>query len=236
MRQESNILNLILIRKLSPTGLLFLAAITIISFMSLDANAFTDTSANSSEISSLILSNSTWANSSMLYNDNDLGFNIRFPADWRSDSTNSEHQTVISFDSPESDATVDIRVFPQDDFKSIKEVGDKQFKESKEQTLLGYYRNKTTLLSERPAFKAIYLTTSNPSLFEGAFGYKSSTSKAMMIATLVPEKNSIYALTYFATPAHFDNFLPTIEKMIGSFKIYGKGPVIQEDNSSSTSD
>ena len=82
--------------------------------------------------------------------------------------------------------------------------------------------------------KAIYLTTYNPSVFEKAYGYKSSTSKAMMTATMVPEKKSIYAVQYYAKPQDFDKYRPVAEKMIDSFKIYGKGPAIQEDNSSSS--
>jgi hypothetical protein len=74
----------------------------------------------------------------------------------------------------------------------------------------------------------------NPTLFENALGYKSSISKAMFIGTMVPEKKSIYALAYFANPPDFDNNHAIFERMIDSFKIHGKGPVIQEDNSSSS--
>ena len=168
------------------------------------------------------------------YDDKDLGFTIQYPSDWTIDKTNSQHSTVASFDSPQKDASVNIRIFPKGDFKSIKEYGDKNFKESEDQTLLGYYRNSSTLLSGKPAFRAIYLTTYKPSLFENAFGYQSSTSKAMFTATMVPEKKSIYALVYFSNPTNFDNNLPVIEKMIDSFKISGKGPIIQEDDSSSS--
>jgi hypothetical protein len=56
----------------------------------------------------------------------------------------------------------------------------------------------------------------------------------MMVATMVPEKESIYAIAYFAKSNDFDNYLPIVEKMIDSFKIYGKGTVIQADNSSSS--
>ena len=57
----------------------------------------------------------------------------------------------------------------------------------------------------------------------------------MMVATMVPEKDSIYAIAYFDSPPDFDKFLPVIERMIDSFQINAKGPVIQEDNSSSIS-
>jgi len=170
------------------------------------------------------------------YNDKDLGFSIPYPSDWTVDSKNSEHNTVVGFNSPDDNASIDVRVFPKGDYKSTKDAGDKMFKNSDDQTLLAYYRNSTTLLSGKPAFRAIYLTTSNPGLFGYVLGSTSTTSKAMMIGTLVPEKKSLYTLAYFANGENFDNYRPVIEKMIDSFKISGKGPIIQEDNSSSTGD
>ena len=43
----------------------------------------------------------------------------------------------------------------------------------------------------------------------------------MMVATMVPERDSIYAIAYFTKPPDFENYLPVIEKMIDSFKING---------------
>jgi len=168
------------------------------------------------------------------YSDKDIGFTISYPSDWTIDKENTGSYSVAGFDSPGNvssgkEANVDVRVFPSGDYKSIKDYGDKTFKESEDQTLLRYYRNSTTLLSGKPALKAIYLTTSNPGLFG-----TSTTSKAMMVATLVPEKKSIYAIVYYSNPQDFNNFRPAVEKMIDSFKISGKGPIIQEDNSSSS--
>jgi len=85
--------------------------------------------------------------------------------------------------------------------------------------LLNYYRNSSTTLSDRPAVRAIYLTTYNSSITEKTYGDKSITSKEMMVATMVPERDSIYAITYFTKPADFENYLPVFEKMIDSFKI-----------------
>jgi hypothetical protein len=57
----------------------------------------------------------------------------------------------------------------------------------------------------------------------------------MMVATMAPERDSIYALAYFTKPPDFDSYLPVVEKMIDSFQIYSKGPIIHRDNSSSSS-
>jgi hypothetical protein len=163
------------------------------------------------------------------YSDDDVGFSINYPTDWTQGSGDTSHNTVASFDSPNSDASVHVRIFPQSDYKSLKEFGN-SFKKGDDTTLLAYYRNSTTSLDGKPAFKAIYLTTYNPSVFESAMGYTSSTSKAMFIATLVPEKKSYFAFAYFADPSSFDNYLPVVEQMTKTFHIGNKAPIIQEDD------
>ena len=187
---------------------------------------------NASDVGTTAIDNST---EYLPYEDSDIGFKIDYPSDWTIDKDNSQFYTVIGFDSPDNDVNVDIRIFPKGDYKSIKEYGDKNFKESEDQTLLEYYRNSSTLLSGKPAFRAVYLTTYNPNLIENAFGYKSSTSKAMFTATIVPEKKSIYAIAYFAQSPDFDKYLPAVEHMINSFQVFAKGPTIQEDENDDNS-
>ena len=181
-------------------------------------------------------SNSTYLSNycPLSYNDKNLGFIIQYPLGWTIDQGDKEFNTVRRFVSAQNDADVDVRIFPRGDYKSIDEYGG-TFKESNnEYKLLNYYRNSSTTLSDRPAVRAIYLPTDNASITEKTYGNKSFTSKEMMVATMVPEKESIYAIAYFSNSANFDNYLPVIEKMIDSFKIYSKGPIIQEDNSSSS--
>jgi PsbP len=168
-------------------------------------------------------------NGSSVYEDKDVGFSLNYPSDWTIGDEDAGRNTVASFISPNSDVYVNIRVFPHSLFKSLKDFGN-SFKKGDDYTLLAYYRNSTTLLDGKPAFKAIYLTTYNPSIFEDAFGYQSSTEKAMFIATLVPEKKSYFAFAYFAEPSNFENYLPVVEEMSKTFQIGGKGPVIQEED------
>ena len=221
---------------LSPTGILFLTTITIVSFMSQVGNG----SSAFEEIRDrcLILlpgnlcdfifgkktmSNSTYLSnySALTYNDKNLGFIIQYPLGWTIDQGDKEFNTVRRFVSAQNDADVDVRIFPRGDYKSIDEYGG-TFKESNnEYKLLNYYRNSSTTLSDRPAVRAIYLTTDNASITEKTYGNKSFTSKEMMVATMVPEKESIYAIVYFAKSNDFDNYLPIVEKMIDSFQIYG---------------
>jgi len=163
------------------------------------------------------------------YSDNDVGFSIKYPSDWTQGNDDTSHNTITSFDSPNGDASVDIRVFPQSAYKSLKDFGN-SFKKGDDSTLLAYYRNSTTTLDGKPAFKAIYLTTYNPNVFESAMGYSSSTAKALFIATLVPEKKSYFAFAYFADPSSFDNYLSVVEQMAKTFQIGNKAPIIQEED------
>ena len=181
------------------------------------------------------MSNSTYLSnySALNYNDKDHGFSIQYPLGWTIRVKALGPNNIAIFDSPNGNATVNIRVFPQSAYESLTDFGN-TFKKGEDNTLLAYYKNSTTLLDGKPAFKAIYLTTYNPSLFENEFGYKSSTSKAMFIATLVLEKKLYFAVACFAHPADFDYYRPVFEKMADSFQIYGKGPIIQKDNSSSS--
>jgi hypothetical protein len=52
----------------------------------------------------------------------------------------------------------------------------------------------------------------------------------MMVATMVPEKKSIFAIVYYANSSNFNNYLPMVEDMIKSFQIGSKGPIIQEED------
>lgn len=187
-------------------------------------------SENVNNISSSSLSNSTY----LPYNDNNNGFSIEYPSDWFPFYHNTQYGTVISFGPEVESAYVDIRVTPEGDFKSIKEYGD-EFKESEPINLLAYYRNSTTELGGKPAFKAVYLVTLNTNFAQNLQGMIPEPAKGLYIATMVPEKKSIYATVYLADPLLFDKYLPIVEKMIDSFKIDVKGPIIQEDNSSSIS-
>ena len=176
-----------------------------------------------------ITSQSGFQNGTESYSDGDLDFTINYPSDWTIGEADSGYNTVVTFESPNGEASVDIRVFPQSVYKSVKDFGN-TFKTGDDYTLLAYYRNSTTFLDGKPAFKAIYLTTYNPNVFESAMGYTSSTSKAMFIATLVPEKKSYFAFGYFADPSSFETNLQVAEEMVKTFQIGSTSPIIQEEN------
>jgi hypothetical protein len=228
------------VRGLSPTGILFLTTITLVSLMSQFGNGGNGSSAYEQLYDNCLsfspsylcdfffgktttsnMSNSTYLSnfSALTYNDKDHGFSIQYPLGWTIGQGDKEFNTVLRFVRAQNDSGVDIRIFPRGDYKSIDEYGE-TFKEAKnDYKLLNYYRNSSTTLSDRPAVRAIYLTTYNSSITEKAYGNKSITSKEMMVATMVPERESIYAIEYFTKPPDFENYLPVVEKMIDSFKI-----------------
>ncbi len=175
------------------------------------------------------ISNSTYLSnySALTYNDKDHGFSIQYPLGWTIDEGDKEFNCVLRFILAQNDVDVDIRIFPKGDYKSIDEYGDTFKEPSNDNKLLNYYRNSSTTLSDRPAVRAIYLTTYNASIFEETHDNKSFPSKEMMVATMVPERDSIYAIAYFTKSPDFEKYLPVIEKMIESFKIDRKGTVIQ---------
>jgi len=173
----------------------------------------------------------------LIYNDNDHGFSIEVPKNWTYGYHNFQFNTVIGMEPPDNNnAYIDVRISPQGDYRSIKEMGDREFKNGDAYTLLGYYRNKTTELSGKPAIRAIYLVTTTNTIAQSIQGVEPQQYKGLFVGTLVPEKKSIYSIVYLANPADFDAYRPIFEKMVNSFKISGKGLVIQEDNSSSTGD
>ena len=202
-------LNLKSFGKLSPARVLLLKTITVISLMSQDGKGL---SANEELYDKCLFlmpgnlcdsffgkkptsnfSNSTYLSnySALTYNDKDYGLIIQYPLGWTVDNGDKEFNTVLRFVSGQNDAGVDIRIFPKGDYKSIDEYGETIKEANNDYKLLNYYRNSSTMLSDRPAVRAIYLTTYNASIIEKAYGNKSFTSKEMMVATMVPERDSI---------------------------------------------
>jgi PsbP len=204
-------------------------------FLFRDSMINTDSSSSLSNYTSSPSVSSPINSTHATYKDDNNGFSIQHPSDWVDGYHNTEYGTVIGFAPPEEEnAYVDVRVLPKGDFKSIKEYGD-MFKESDQHNLLAYYRNSTTELGGKPAFRGVYLLTFSTTFAENLRGIESEPAKGLIIGTIVPEKDSLYSIVYLTDPQVFDKYLPVVENMIKSFKIYGKGPVIQEDDTATNS-
>lgn len=193
--------------------IIIIFVISLIITVSWTSTSITNAQQNSSQTSIENVDNQTALSP---FNDAKKGFSLSYPSNWTINDTKHDHSTVVSFESPGKNVSVDIRIFPQESYKSIKDYGKKVFKQSYEIPLLEY---NTTDLAGRPAIKAIYLGVSHPDLTGRNLGYLLSTPKAMMVATLVPEKTSIFAIAYFAQISNFDQYLPAVEKLINSFQI-----------------
>ena len=226
--------NLKLIALLTPIAILFLTMITVISLTSQNANGSSiyDDFYNKCLIvspravcdyifgkSPSNVSNSTSLSnfSALTYSDKDLGFSIMYPLDWAISHAPS-FNPVTKFAPPQNNANVEIRIFPIGEYNSIDEYGQTFKNEHNDFKLLNYYRNSSTTLSDRPALKAVYLNYNTNN--EKANGKNSVTSKEMTVATMVPEKDSIYAVTYITDPPQFNKYTPIVENMIDSFRIY----------------
>ena len=68
--------------------------------------------------------------SALTYTEKDYGFSIQNPLSWTVGQGDSEFNTVVRFVPAQNDASVDIRILPKGDYKSIDEYGD-TFKEAK---------------------------------------------------------------------------------------------------------
>ena len=190
--------------------------------LSISPRALCDVIFGKNSVSNVSNSTSLSNFSALTYNDKDLGFTVLYPLGWKIAKVASELNTVVRFVSPHNDANVDVRIFPKGDYNSIDDYVESFKDTDNEFKLLDYYRNSSTTLSGRPAVGAIYLTSYNVNATENLYGYKPFTSKEIIVATMVPERQSIYGLAYFTDSTNFDNYLPVFEKMVDSFLIHGK--------------
>jgi hypothetical protein len=110
--------------------LLVLQPVTTYSIINNQSN--TTKSFNSREISvrGIQASSTDYLN----FSDNDIGFRLKYPSDWNIVTNNTQFSTVVRFKSPNDDAGLDVRVFPKNGYKSIKDYGDKTFKGSDDTT------------------------------------------------------------------------------------------------------
>ena len=74
-------------------------------------------------------------NGSRIYEDKDVGFTIKYPSDWTVGEEDAQLNSVVSFNAPIGGSIVDVRVFPQGTWKSIKDYGN-DFKNYEDNTLL----------------------------------------------------------------------------------------------------
>ena len=147
----------------------------------------------------------------LTYEDITTGISIQFPSNWEK-SVNLDN--FITFRAPPE---TDTRIYPAALGLKIQELASKsvllqevtkvQISELKKSNPnLAFSESTSTTLAGKPAYKVVFTATDN-NQFE---------RKAMQIWTIIDNKAIL--ITYKAQPDKYSTYLPTIERMIGSFQ------------------
>jgi hypothetical protein len=164
----------------------------------------------------------------LTYLDNDAGFSIQYPEDWKADNQNLSAYFLVVLKSPDSKANLIVKLFPQDKNQTLKSFGD-TLKNDETYKISTYYRNSTTKLSGLPAIRTTGTAFNTVSKFQEALGYQSSTSKDLLVWTLDEDKNGFFGLVFISDKANYDRYLPVANHMIETFKIMKSSQKIQEE-------
>ena len=147
----------------------------------------------------------------LTYEDITTGISIQFPSNWEK-SENLDN--FITFRAPPE---TDTRIYPAALGLKIQELASKsvllqevtkvQLSElRKSNPNLEISETTSTTLAGKPAFRVVFTATDNNQV----------ERKAMQIWTIIDNKAIL--ITYKAQPDKYSTYLPTIERMIGSFQ------------------
>jgi hypothetical protein len=162
----------------------------------------------------------------LTFEDKKFGITIQYPSDWELDAEDSlpEHSLtkVMGFYSPKESDT--------DSFQESLVI-----KTERLPTSLALNKAAEKLLSnDARSLPKFDLISSKPTVIKGSpaysliYTYKDSDfGKIREMDLLVEKSNMMYVLEYNAKPANFDNYFPTIQKMINTFKTNNSSTAIQ---------
>ena len=147
----------------------------------------------------------------LTYEDITTGISIQFPSSWEK-SVNLDN--FITFRAPPE---TDTRIYPAALGLKIQELTSKsvvlqevtkvQISELKKSNPnLEFSESTSTTLAGKPAYRVVFTATDNNQV----------ERKAMQIWTIIDNKAIL--ITYKAQPDKYSTYLPTIERMIGSFQ------------------
>ena len=147
----------------------------------------------------------------LTYEDITMGISIQFPSNWEK-SVNLDN--FITFRAPPE---TDTRIYPAALGLKIQELASKNVmlqEVTKVQILelkkgnpnLEFSESTSTTLAGKPAYRVVFTATDNNQV----------ERKAMQIWTIIDNKAVL--ITYKAQPDKYSTYLPTIERMIGSFQ------------------
>jgi hypothetical protein len=152
----------------------------------------------------------------LTYEDITTGISIQFPSNWEK-SVNLDN--FITFRAPPE---TDTRIYPAALGLKIQELASKsvllqevtkvQISELKKSNPnLEFSESTSSTLAGKPAYRVVFTATDNNQV----------ERKAMQIWTIID--NNAILITYKAQPDKYSTYLPTIERMIGSFKAKSMG-------------
>lgn len=152
----------------------------------------------------------------LTYEDITTGISIQFPSNWEK-SVNLDN--FVTFRAPPE---TDTRIYPAALGLKIQELASKsvllqevtkvQLSElRKSNPNLEISESTSTTLAGKPAYRVVFTATDNNQV----------ERKAMQIWTIIDNKAIL--ITYKAQPDKYSTYLPTIERMIGSFKAKSMG-------------
>jgi hypothetical protein len=147
----------------------------------------------------------------LTYEDLTTGISIQFPSNWEK-SVNLDN--FVTFRAPPE---TDTRIYPAALGLKIQELASKsvllqevtkvQISELKKSNPnLEFSESTSTTLAGKPAYRVVFTATDNNQV----------ERKAMQIWTIID--NKAFLITYKAQPDKYSTYLPTIERMIGSFQ------------------
>jgi eukaryotic-like serine/threonine-protein kinase len=147
----------------------------------------------------------------LTHEDITTGISIQFPSNWEK-SVNLDN--FITFRAPPE---TDTRIYPAALGLKIQELASKsvllqevtkvQISELKKSNPnLEFSESTSTTLAGKPAYRVVFTATDNNQV----------ERKAMQIWTIIDNKAIL--ITYKAQPDKYSTYLPTIERMIGSFQ------------------
>lgn len=147
----------------------------------------------------------------LTYEDITTGISIQFPSNWEK-SVNLDN--FVTFRAPPD---TDTRIYPAALGLKIQELASKsvllqevtkvQISELKKSNPnLEFSESTSTTLAGKPAYRVVFTATDNNQV----------ERKAMQIWTIIDNKAIL--ITYKAQPDKYSTYLPTIERMIGSFQ------------------
>ena len=147
----------------------------------------------------------------LTYEDITTGISIQFPSNWEK-SVNLDN--FITFRAPPE---TDTRIYPAALGLKIQELASKsvllqevtkvQISELKKSNPnLEFSESTSSTLAGKPAYRVVFTATDNNQV----------ERKAMQIWTIIDNKAIL--ITYKAQPDKYSTYLPTIERMIGSFQ------------------